>query len=166
MNLEAFNVPLREWIAEDRTRREVKRRFRKFLLEFKVSTDERILLARARGMRMTDLAALPPCVWPSPASHAVVVMPMVVLVQDAGGRLVHMDAIQSMCAANLASLEVNYQHLSATFPILAFWLADAPLDMLEIFDEVRGAGPLWSMARAPMAMAAAATLPAASLLWL
>lgn len=45
MNLEAFNVPLREWIAEDRTRREVKRRFRKFLLEFKVSTDERMLLA-------------------------------------------------------------------------------------------------------------------------
>lgn len=159
MNLEAFNVPLREWIAEDRTRREVKRRFRKFLLEFKVSTDERVLLARARGMRMTDLAPLPPSVWPSPASHGVVVLAMVVLVQDAGGRLVHMDAIQSMCAANLASLEVNYQHLSATFPILAFWLADAPLDVLEIFDEV--AGPLWSMA-----MAAAATLPAASLLWL
>jgi DNA replication licensing factor MCM2 len=56
--------------------------------------------------------------------------------QDAGGRLVHMEAIKSLCAANLASLDVNYQHLSATFPILAFWLADAPLDMLDIFDEV------------------------------
>lgn len=47
-----------------------------------------------------------------------------------------MEAIKSLCAANLASLDVNYQHLSATFPILAFWLADAPLDMLDIFDEV------------------------------
>lgn len=31
LNLEAYDVPLREWIAEDRTRREVKRRFRALL---------------------------------------------------------------------------------------------------------------------------------------
>lgn len=34
LNLEAFECPLREWIAEDRTRREIQRRFRSFLLTF------------------------------------------------------------------------------------------------------------------------------------
>jgi hypothetical protein len=34
LNLEAFECPLREWIAEDRTRREIQRRFRMFLLSF------------------------------------------------------------------------------------------------------------------------------------
>jgi DNA replication licensing factor MCM2 len=34
VNLEAFDVPLREWIAQDRTRREIQRRFRKFLKHY------------------------------------------------------------------------------------------------------------------------------------
>jgi len=34
VNLEAFDVPLREWIAQDRTRREIQRRFRAFLRHF------------------------------------------------------------------------------------------------------------------------------------
>jgi DNA replication licensing factor MCM2 len=34
VNLEAFQVPLREWIAQDRTRREIQRRFRKFLKHY------------------------------------------------------------------------------------------------------------------------------------
>lgn len=34
VNLEAFDVPLREWIAQDRTRREVQRKFRRFLMTF------------------------------------------------------------------------------------------------------------------------------------
>ena len=34
INLEAFDVPLREWIAQDRTRREIQRRFRAFLRHF------------------------------------------------------------------------------------------------------------------------------------
>jgi DNA replication licensing factor MCM2 len=33
-NLEAFDVPLREWIAQDRTRREIQRKFRIFLKHF------------------------------------------------------------------------------------------------------------------------------------
>ncbi len=41
-----------------------------------------------------------------------------------------------MCAANLASLEIDYQDLVKAHPILAMWLVDAPKDMLEIFDEV------------------------------
>ena len=31
VNLEAFDVPLREWIANERTRREIKKRFNNFL---------------------------------------------------------------------------------------------------------------------------------------
>ena len=40
VNLEAFDVPLREWIAQDRTRRELQRRFRRFLMEFEPDEDE------------------------------------------------------------------------------------------------------------------------------
>ena len=34
VNLEAFDVPLREWIAQGRTRRAIKKRFRSFLYEY------------------------------------------------------------------------------------------------------------------------------------
>ena len=34
INIEAFDVPLREWIAQDRTRREIQRKFRVFLRHF------------------------------------------------------------------------------------------------------------------------------------
>ena len=40
INLEAFDVPLREWIAQDRTRREVQRKFRAFLRHFKPDATE------------------------------------------------------------------------------------------------------------------------------
>mmetsp|Transcript_11750 Transcript_11750/g.32470 ORF Transcript_11750/g.32470 Transcript_11750/m.32470 type:complete len:323 (-) Transcript_11750:1973-2941(-) len=48
----------------------------------------------------------------------------------------HKQAIQFMCANNLASFEVSYQSLSSHVPILAIWVADAPRDIIEIFDEV------------------------------
>jgi len=35
-----------------------------------------------------------------------------------------------------ASFEVSYQSLSSHVPILAIWVADAPRDIIEIFDEV------------------------------
>jgi DNA replication licensing factor MCM2 len=35
INLEAFDVPLREWIAQDQTRREIQRKFRAFLKHFR-----------------------------------------------------------------------------------------------------------------------------------
>ena len=35
VNLEAFDVPLREWIAQDRTRKEIQRKFRVFLSTFR-----------------------------------------------------------------------------------------------------------------------------------
>lgn len=37
VNLEAFDVPLREWIAQERTRREIKKRFRTFLRKYRVN---------------------------------------------------------------------------------------------------------------------------------
>jgi glutamate synthase domain-containing protein 2 len=40
LNLEAFDSPLREWIAEERTRREISRRFRKFLSTYYVGIEE------------------------------------------------------------------------------------------------------------------------------
>jgi DNA replication licensing factor MCM2 len=40
VNLEAFDVPLREWIAQERTRTEVQRKFRRFLMTFEPSDDE------------------------------------------------------------------------------------------------------------------------------
>jgi len=92
VNLEAFDVPLREWIAQDRTRREIKRRFKQFLTYFQP--------------------------------------------HNRSGPAYHHEKIRSMCAANLASLEVSYMHLSQATPVLAMWLADAPKDILGIFDEV------------------------------
>lgn len=40
INLEAFDVPLREWIAQDRTRREVQRKFRAFLRHFRPESSD------------------------------------------------------------------------------------------------------------------------------
>jgi DNA replication licensing factor MCM2 len=40
VNLETFECPLREWIGEDRTRREIKRRFEEFLMRFYVGIEE------------------------------------------------------------------------------------------------------------------------------
>lgn len=37
VNLEAFDVPLREWIAQERTRREIKKRFRTFLKKYRLN---------------------------------------------------------------------------------------------------------------------------------
>jgi DNA replication licensing factor MCM2 len=50
INLEAFDVPLREWIAQDRTRREVQRKFRAFLRHFRPDrTEEEQQRRRRRG---------------------------------------------------------------------------------------------------------------------
>lgn len=41
-----------------------------------------------------------------------------------------------MCAENSASLLVSYVHIGAVQPLLALWLTDVPVDMLQILDEV------------------------------
>ena len=39
VNLEVFDVPLREWIANERTRREIKKRFNNFLRRYRLTKD-------------------------------------------------------------------------------------------------------------------------------
>nr|WCZ58670.1 DNA replication licensing factor MCM2 [Seculamonas ecuadoriensis] len=81
--------PLREYILSDGPRREIARRFRRFLE-----------------------------LYPNPSE-------------------VEYDRkIRAMASANRSSLEVSYSHLSLMEPILAMWVADAPTEMIRIFDEV------------------------------
>ena len=54
---------------------------------------------------------------------------------DAKGTCVYPQRISEMCADNRESLEVSYLNLSHAVPVLAIWVADAPMEMLEIFDE-------------------------------
>lgn len=96
VNLEAFDIPLREWIAQDRTRREIQRKFRAFLKNF---TPESPTAKRRNGNGTYEIK------------------------------------IKTMCAANLATLTVSYLHLMEAEPVLAFWLADAPKDMLDVLNE-------------------------------
>jgi DNA replication licensing factor MCM2 len=51
---------------------------------------------------------------------------------------IYKDRIRSMCAANGESLHVSYLDLSHEQPTLAVWLADAPTEILEAFDEALG----------------------------
>jgi DNA replication licensing factor MCM2 len=96
LNLEAFDVPLREWIAQDRTRREVMRKFRAFLKSF---TPQAPTTKKNNGMGHYDIL------------------------------------IRTMCANNLQALQVSYLHLMEAEPVLAFWVAEAPKDMLQILNE-------------------------------
>ena len=59
INLEAFDVPLREWIAQDRTRREVQRKFRAFLRHFRPDeTEDRRRKKRANGVYEEKIRAM------------------------------------------------------------------------------------------------------------
>ena len=51
-------------------------------------------------------------------------------------RPIYQTRIQTMCLSNKQSLEVSYLHLSKLHPTLAIWLAEAPCEMLKIFEEV------------------------------
>jgi DNA replication licensing factor MCM2 len=86
VNLEAFDVPLREWIAQDRTRREIQRRFRAFLRHFTGDQDEENVRRRR-------------------------------------GNGIYEQKIRGMCASNLSTLQISFEHLSSSEPILGFWLA-------------------------------------------
>jgi DNA replication licensing factor MCM2 len=98
VNLEAFDVPLREWIAQDRTRREIQRKFRAFLRHYTgEAEDENTRRRRGNG--------------------------------------IYEQKIRAMCASNLSTLQVSYLHLMDLEPVLAYWLADAPKDMLLVLNE-------------------------------
>ncbi|KAE8742356.1 hypothetical protein FOCC_FOCC012043 [Frankliniella occidentalis] len=52
------------------------------------------------------------------------------------GQYVFKDRIRRMCESNHSSLEVEFPALAAKEHVLAFFLPDAPMEMLKIFDEV------------------------------
>ncbi|KAJ3172040.1 MCM DNA helicase complex subunit [Geranomyces variabilis] len=52
------------------------------------------------------------------------------------GESVYGERIKAMCEANGESLEVNYMHLADTKANLAFYVANAPAEVLQIFDVV------------------------------
>jgi DNA replication licensing factor MCM2 len=52
-----------------------------------------------------------------------------------GGIKVYNQRISDMCSANKESLEVSFMELSQKAPHLAVYVADAPIEMLKIFDE-------------------------------
>lgn len=98
VNLEAFDVPLREWIAQEQTRREIQRKFRVFLRHY------------------TGPSAVPES-------------------RRRRGNGLYEQKIRTMCASNKSTLQVSYIHLMDAEPILAYWLADAPKDMLLVLNE-------------------------------
>lgn len=98
VNLEAFDVPLREWIAQDRTRREIQRRFRAFMRHYTGETGEENVRRRR-------------------------------------GNGIYEQKIRAMCASNLSTLQVCYAHIMDSEPVLAYWIADAPKDMLLVLNE-------------------------------
>ena len=112
INLEAFDVPLREWIAQDRTRREIQRKFRVFLSTFREGEeehddDEELAEAEIRKRRRLRASVEP----------------------------TYEDRIRHMCAANKSALELDFMHLTNKEPTLALWIQDAPRDMLDVLNE-------------------------------
>lgn len=116
LNLEKFECPLREWIAEDRTRREIQKRFRKFLDHYYDGMEKIVdWMKRNNNEGNTQLP---------------------VELQSINQNPIYKKAIDTMCAANKASLEVSFSHIAKVQSLLAVWLIDVPKDMLQIFDEV------------------------------
>jgi DNA replication licensing factor MCM2 len=116
VNLEAFDVPLREWIAQDKTRREIQRKFRVFLSTFREGEDELFANVDITGdideveikRRRRLLAQTPPT---------------------------YEERIRLMCSSNRAALEVSYLHLVQKQPTLALWISEAPRDVLDVLNE-------------------------------
>ena len=113
VNLEAFDVPLREWIATTQTRREIQRKFRVFLSTFRDGEDfqfddeDEMDDAEVRRRRRL-LNSVPPT---------------------------YEERIRQMCSANRSALELSYLHLMRKEPVLALWIDEAPRDMLDVLNE-------------------------------
>ena len=114
VNLEAFDVPLREWIAQERTRRELQRKFRRFLMTFEPNDDEDNANANGNGESDQNQTATK---------------------KRKRQNIIYEDRIRTMCSNNLATLEISYMHLMQKEPTLAIWLVDAPRDMFDVLNE-------------------------------
>ena len=112
VNLEAFDIPLREWIATKTARDEVQRKFRLFLSTFREGEEFNNLddaLDDAELKRRKRLLAQTPPTYE--------------------------ERIRHMCSANKAALEVSYMHLVQKLPLIALWIDEAPRDMFEVLNE-------------------------------
>ena len=54
---------------------------------------------------------------------------------DARGHNLYKEKIRTMCEQNRASFEVDYNILASEYQVLAYFLPEAPTEMLQIFDE-------------------------------
>lgn len=143
LNIEAFDVSLREWIAQERTRREIQRRFKEFLLTYhhgygankdanvESNADDAVISKDLSGPKAASRRKNSPIY---PAKIRYLNLPLYMFFGSLA--LIIMLFFRVMCAANGASLEVSYTHLCDMPAILAIWLADVPKEMLQIFDEV------------------------------
>ncbi|KAG2218110.1 hypothetical protein INT45_002360, partial [Circinella minor] len=55
---------------------------------------------------------------------------------DENGTSVYGERIRDMGERNRESFEVNYEHLTQSKPVLAYFLANSPIALLKIFDEI------------------------------
>ena len=142
LNLEAFECPLKEWIAEERTRREISRRFKKFLLTYYVGIDEVTTWVK-RHEHISPLPPLPahlkisPPIYPAKIRYLYDLSTWLYCFVLLLISILFLYVIyRAMCSANSASLEISYGHLAEMQSLLAIWLTDVPGDMLQILDEV------------------------------
>ena len=56
--------------------------------------------------------------------------------EDVKGNAVYVSRVEEACLHNKQSIVVDYADLKSAYPYLALCLADAPTEMLEIFDDV------------------------------
>lgn len=116
LNLDAFDCRLQDWISEDRTRREIEARLRKFLQDYYVGCELNAQWERKnKGIPIEERTSKMPVPKRRP---------------------IYREKIRAMCADNGSSLEVSYVHLGEAQSLLAIWLTDVPRDMLQIFDNV------------------------------
>ncbi len=115
VNLEAFDIPLREWIAQDKTRREIQRRFRVFLSTFREGEDKLNDGLDEEGADEAEVKRRKRLMAQTPPTYE--------------------ERIRHMCSANKAALEVSYLHLVQTQPTLALWISEAPRDVLDVLNE-------------------------------
>uniref|UniRef100_A0A7S2EDJ0 DNA replication licensing factor MCM2 n=1 Tax=Ditylum brightwellii TaxID=49249 RepID=A0A7S2EDJ0_9STRA len=114
INIEAFDVPLREWIAQDRTRREIQRKFRRFMETFTEDDDDDL---DENNEELMEDGTLKP------------------KKRKKRKNALYEMRIRAMCAANASSLEISYLHLMSREPTLAIWIVDAPRDLLDVLRE-------------------------------
>ena len=122
IRLEDVRGPLEDAIQQEPVHKELKKRFKMFLMHFKASPSP-----------ATDGAPNPNNGAGDDANAANTNKNNA----DASNALpVHVSRIADMCKANKQSLEVSYKDLSEAAPALALWLSDVPAAMLTLMHEV------------------------------